>query len=488
MNHLMPLTADAAYNRNVADLASARGVDTVHFSHKLCHNADDLMDSPEQAANMRDLLRMYRDHGIKVWCWTHEVKNPPAQLVDDGKLLADEDALYTHLEKKYATFFQETLPGLEGLVLTFAETQFPVYQEDRIKSTLDRGARTERLIRHMHGICRRHGKGLAIRDFVYRVDEVKAFRDVIQRLPEDVVIMSKCVPHDWHPYYPDNPLGGDVGGRTQWIEHDFGLEYEGQHLYPYANFPEIFRRYRHGHASGCRTLCLRLDRYAGDFGQSAIHTPWGKILLQSALSFEANPNLTLDEFWAQVPEGGLIRPLLESSTEAVCGFLFPMHFWFGDHSNLPSHHYARTHLVGGAADRLVDWVGGTLYEERERNFENMPLSFYRELEAEANESLAQVSRCEILLEAFPSELAAEWRPGVENLRLWAELIVSRRDVFFSRRLMEERPTDISEAHLDRKNSEFQALLREAIPRVAEQRLEGRMPNFSRRHPWQNFFV
>ncbi|MCH8528420.1 MAG: hypothetical protein LAT79_14915 [Kiritimatiellae bacterium] len=156
------MTADTAYNRKVAAQAAALGVDTVHFSHTLCHHADDLMDSPERAAKMRDLLRMYRGHDIKVWCWTHEVKHPPAHLVEDGKLLADEDALYSHLEKKYATFFQETLPGLEGLVLTFAETQFPVYQEDRIKSALDRGARTERLIRHMHGIYRKSSVGIVM--------------------------------------------------------------------------------------------------------------------------------------------------------------------------------------------------------------------------------------------------------------------------------------------------------------------------------------
>ncbi|MCH8528419.1 MAG: hypothetical protein LAT79_14910 [Kiritimatiellae bacterium] len=189
-----------------------------------------------------------------------------------------------------------------------------------------------------------------------------------------------------------------------------------------------------------------------------------------------------------MPRGDLIRPLLEMSTEAVCGFLFPLHFWFGDHSNLPAYKYARTHLVGGNADRLVDWAGGLLYQERERNFENMPLSFYRDLEAEGGESLARVSACEAILETFPADLAAEWRPGVENLRLWAELFVRCRDVFFSRRLMEEHPGDIPEAHLDQKRSEFQALLREAVPRVAQQRLEGRAPNENRRHPWQKFFA
>jgi hypothetical protein len=55
--HWIPLTAAPDYSRAVAEEAASLGADTIHFSHKLCHNADDLPRDPARA----ELFRDYRD-------------------------------------------------------------------------------------------------------------------------------------------------------------------------------------------------------------------------------------------------------------------------------------------------------------------------------------------------------------------------------------------------------------------------------------------
>jgi hypothetical protein len=472
--HWIPLTRDFEYNQRTVALAPEYGVNTIHFSHDICHNADDLICNPTQAAHVRRLADLYRDAGLALWCWTHEVRNPPEALVSGDKLLADDQRLTVHLEEKYERFFTETLPGLDGLVLTFAETQFPVYQNDRIISKRDRMERTEQLIGCMRDICHRHGKRIAIRDFVYRVDEVEAFREVIARLPADIIVMSKCVPHDWQPFYPHNPLIGDVGGHEQWIEHDFGLEYEGQHLYPFGNLDTVFDRFRHGARNGANTLCLRLDRFAGDRKQSAIDTPWGRTLLQAATDFSQSECATVEGFRNRHPAPPW--ELLETATRSVCAFLFPLRFWLANHSNLPSYEYARNHLVGGNADRLPQWSGAEEDIALEKRFISPDTELVERLQTEADDAVdLACDACE-QAQALPSSSDAEaWRSGTRQLLLWARLFREYRDVFFSLRLQESQVGGKLDEPLSAKIDRLRNHCQDASVLLADTRLESVPP-------------
>ena len=248
--HWLPLTLDVEYVRDASNLAKAYGgVTGFHLSHRLVHNADDVMEDPERLAKVREVVEALKEGGFEVWCWTHEVKNPPAECVSDGVLDLDHPALPKHLEEKYRRFLQELLPGLDGLVLTFAETQFEVYKSKNVTSREHAGPdaparKTRWLVHRMLEICRRHGVDLTIRDFVYRLDEIEAMLEAIAAVDDGVAVMSKCVPHDWQPYYPENPVLGRVGAKAQWIEFDLGHEYEMQTLLPFAEPELLYRRAR----------------------------------------------------------------------------------------------------------------------------------------------------------------------------------------------------------------------------------------------------
>jgi hypothetical protein len=428
----LPLADASDLHRDAAQQAISRGCAEIQISHYICHDVDDLLDHPERARRTRELVAGYRRAGLSVWCWTHEFRLPPKSSVRGARLDFEDPAIWRHLEEKYRRFLTEILPEIDGLVLTFAETDFPVYQDEFIQGGGTPAQRTARLANALHGICRRHGKRLAIRDFVYRRHEVEAMADALAQCDDGIAIMTKCVPHDWHPFYPINPLLGRVGAKEQWIEFDFGHEYEGQHLYPYAEVEANLERLRHAHACGVQTLVVRLDRPVEFRGRSALHTPWGRLELLTVQRFAENPRIEAEEIWGEWERSEFpgARRLVEQSTRAVQQMLFPHEFWYADHSRLPTWEYAATHLVDGNADRLPVWTGDALHREREWLFRTMPPAWLEELLREAERAQARAAECAAILTKAPSDKAGPWRSGLHQLGAWMELFAGHRRAYF----------------------------------------------------------
>jgi hypothetical protein len=428
----LPLADAPALHRDVAADALSHDCREIQISHYVCHDVDDLLDHPDRAERARALVRAYRAAGLKVWCWTHEFRLPPVQAVQGKRLNYDSPEIWQHLREKYTRFLREVLPDIDGLILTFAETDFPVYQDEYVRGGGSPAQRTARLANALNEICRQNGKRLAIRDFVYRRNEVERMAEALALCDNDIVIMSKCVPHDWHPFYPSNPLLGRVGSKEQWVEFDFGHEYEGQHLYPYAEVQANLERLRHAFACGAHTLVLRLDRAVRFTGRSALHTPWGQLELLTVQRFAENPRVEADQIWAEWEKSQFpgARRLTELSTQAVQQMLFPQEFWYADHSRLPTWEYASSHLVGGNADRLPVWTGRAVHREREWLFQTMPRAWMHELSREADRAVALAAECVDILNRAPAEKAAPWRDGVQQLQIWMELFHRHREAYF----------------------------------------------------------
>ncbi len=471
--HLLPLTASYAYNERVAAFAETqRCIRAVHLSHLLCHHADDLLDDPARAEHNRQVAALYQSIGLETWAWTHEVHHPPAHLLDDqGRLRLDDPQLDRWLNEKYARFFEESLPGLTGLVLTFAETQFAVYQDQKVISRQPPRQRVMALIDRMRDICHRHGKRLAVRDFVYRLSEVRTMGETLQEIAPDVAVMSKIVPHDWHPYYPPNPLLGAVGRREQWVEHDLGHEYEGQHLYPFADLAVLRERLEAGARAGCRSICIRLDRYAGDTGQSALDTPWGRREVQCVLDFaDSRPR-------AGQAEGE--EQLLAGCTEVTKRMLFPAKMWLADHSRLPTYHYAVTHLTGGNADRLGIWTGEEVDLEIERAFAAMQPALLEQCREEMDQARGELAACQALITgSMGAGLGQGYTHGVAALEAWFDLWHAFREAFFPLRCLED--CGVGDAgQIARAIEQLERCCRDAAGWLSECWLEGEPAGFHR---------
>ncbi len=297
----------------------------------------------------------------------------------------------------------------------------------------------------------------------------------IAHSPADLAIMTKSVPHDWQPFYPPNPLLGAVGGREQWMELDFGHEYEGQHLYPYAEVEANLSRLRHGHRCGVRTFIARLDRAVEFRGVSALHCPWGRVELLTLQRFAENPAVSADEIWAEWERGQFpgARRAVEAATLAVQSLLFPQNFWYADHSRLPTWDYAASHLVDGNADRLPTWTRRAEDFERDRQFREMPAAWLGTLLAEAQRgrALARESAEIIRAAALPPGDRAAWLGAAESLEAWMELFALHRAVFFPLEFARHHPNQASHSDIEGAIEALGRACAKWAPRLAEQRLE-----------------
>ncbi|TVR17665.1 MAG: hypothetical protein EA401_00300 [Planctomycetota bacterium] len=476
MIHYLPLTMDAAYIDATIAAAKARGVRAIQFSHKLCHHAEDVLDKPEHAAQVAVMVKAVRAAGLEAWCWTHEFHSPPREFCeDDGRLRCDEPGLADYLNEKYARLCTEVLPGLSGIIVTFAECPYPVYQDHRVISQSSPTQRTRRLIDQLYAALRPHGVRLAVRDFVYRVDEVEAMGQALAGLPEDVVIMSKAVPHDWHPDYPIYPLIGFFPQHEQWVEHDFGFEYEGQHLLPYANVDTITARIIAERRRGIQSWCLRLDRYSGQLGPSALATPWGSLVLAVAHAASAGESIsaTVHEW-----EGGQFpgaAAWLREATDCTRRVLFPRGQWYGNHSNIPTFGYAQTHLNGGNADRLAAWSGDPADAFNEQAMAEMPPGWWQLMVAEGDAEAQRAQHLFDYLSGLPDLGPAgdEWRSGARRLLLMARLFAVHRHAYFRIRAVQEQADNISSEDIDKAIDAFADCAKDAQSVLESCRLEGR---------------
>lgn len=480
--HFLPLTRHADYLMTCWSEAERRGIRGVHFSHDLCHDATDLLNDLEHAAEARAWVADLRNRNLDIWVWTHEIHSLPGEFLDEhGRLHFDDTDWPGYLKRKYRRFMGEVLPGITGLVFTFAETPFEIYKDDKVVSALSPDERLKRLMAVLVEICAEHGVRVALRDFVYRPEEVEAMGQALRDLPPDVIVMSKAVPHDWEPFYPPNPLLGKVGEREQWVEFDLGYEYEGQQMLPYANLEQHHAWLLAARAAGIQQVCLRLDRFDGDCGQSALSTPWGKLMLYAFEAWDLEPELSCEDLWlrweaCQFP--GAAR-VLQGLTCALQKLAFPLKNWLMDHSILPSFAYAKSHLYGGNAARLAEWTGDPEQLETLESFHTFPGGFRECLEKEVAEGLAEFEEAERLLRANLPVAHPEfelWMDGLQQTASMLRLLASYRDAFFRIRELQHHPEkDLAAAQ--QALTSFQELTEAEMPLWMGRRMTG-MP-FSR---------
>lgn len=479
--HYMPLTLNQLYIERALELAERYGgVQALHLSHRLVHHADDVMDDPGRLAQVRKIVQLAKARGLDVWCWTHEMNRPPAACITNGTLNLEHPELLPHLERKYAAFLRELLPGLDGIVLTFAETQYEVYKDKNVCSSFtgpDAAAdRTRLLVQWMCDICDKQGVKLAVRDFVYRDREIADMLKAIRSLPDEVAVMSKCVPHDWQPYYPDNPVLRQVRPKPQWIEFDLGHEYEMQTALPFAEPELLLRRARCARALGIGTYCLRLDRYDAAAGHSAIYMPWGQLELQTFSKFAANPEVTLGDIvsdWEKEHFAGAWH-VVGLATEAVRRMLFPCKLWLADHSNLPTFDYARRHLKDGNADRLPVWTQSPADRLAERLCDKPTKEWMRKLQADDEATLYYVNELAAYVNRNGSFMGEVWHRAIGALQAWEELFRLYKTAYFGIRLFQSEPSAVSVRELRARIDTLEQSCRNYKERFPDLMLSGRL--------------
>ena len=472
--HWLPLTLDQKYIKDTVALATEFDVDAFHLSHRIVHNADDVIDDSKRRLEVLKAIKTIKAEGLGIWCWTHEIKKLP-KGVRAGQFNLRDPQLKKYLQNKYDSFAKDVLPGLDGIVLTLAETGVKVYQN----MTADEARRNvSDLVSIIDEPLHSHNVRLAVRSFVYKKKELDIVMAATSEMPLDTAVMSKIYPHDWQPYYPMNPIIGAIGGREQWVEFDLGFEFEGQNTVPYSDPHQRIKQLNHVWDKGVRTVCLRLDRYHGDEGKSAIHTPWGRLNLTVFSEFKKDRNIKADKIISKWEKGQFpgAWKVLELSTAITRRAMFPKKQWCQNHSVIPDYGYAKSHLKGGSADRLATWSGFKEDKRAEDLCDKPTPEWYREILAEDMQNNRDLGRIKSILSENGVDLSQYpvWEKGLKALRMNAELYAASKKAYFAVRLHQNMPGAMPKEKATACIDEFAQAVKGLDP----------LPDYARCHKYQ----
>jgi hypothetical protein len=218
------------------DEAARYGVDHIELSHSIIKNIDPVLEDDDLVDLINEVTR--RAGEAKVYLWTHEFNDTGIEICfpDPGAFSARQEAYRRALAR---------VPGVAGIVLTLVSTDVKPF-EARCRCEPCAGPAGElytpdpptRVIMSVNALAEvihdELGHELWLRTFTHHPWELEwmgvALRDA--GLHPAVKVISKEVPQDWQPYYPDNPVIGRVEGRQQLVELDVAGEYWGLSITP----------------------------------------------------------------------------------------------------------------------------------------------------------------------------------------------------------------------------------------------------------------
>ncbi len=198
-------------------------------------------------ADEQGLFALARRHDMGISVWTHELGEPEEDWLP---ATVDNPRLWRGLRARYDHILGELLPELDTLVLTVVESRIELADARLLP----------RLVETLLDRCRHHGKRLALRTFVHHPEQHAEMAAALAALPDEVVLLTKCVPQDWHLRQGHDPLLGAVGNHRQWVECDIAGEYWQEDRLAHAIGHILEPQFRHWQACGCEGISVRVDR------------------------------------------------------------------------------------------------------------------------------------------------------------------------------------------------------------------------------------
>jgi hypothetical protein len=441
---------DLPYINRVIDLAPAEGINYIQLSHDIVHDIEDFLNDPQRQKDFPGIVDRAHKNGVKVVMWTHELNAVPGRFETEGKVDLRKPELWEWLRGKYERVFGELLPEVDGLILTFHETDVSVYHDNKVISDEAHPTRVTRLINEIYSVCKEYDKELYVRTFVYRPDELDWVIEGIGGTDSGVRVMSKCVPHDWQPRYPHNPAIGKFPDRTHIVEMDLCGEYYGQAIVPYC-FPDYVKyRLDHARSKGLQGAVARIDRHANH----TLDTPnWVNVLAYDRLL--QDPTVTVEQIWDEFCTGEYGKSAAEVAQKALARtkdiienmYLIREFYFLNSHSRVPSVRYTDGHITSHS---VAKW--DPAYKQTEEHLLHPNEAVYREIMREKEEAIELTRRSLEVLRAgkfaFEPEKYAELRERFEKLmrcaRLWKELT----DAYFRWRMFDQNPGEKERVRLE----------------------------------------
>jgi len=434
---------DMPYNRAVIDRAPEFGINHIQLSHRMMMFVREPAENEAWRNDLAELIDRIHRVGAEAFVWTHELAEVPDGIKGEGRIDLDAGTVYDWLTRKYDRFFTETLPRVDGIVVTLSETDAKVFDDSAVRSSLTVGQRVERLVNAVHLACKQHGKTLVMRtwgnvgtgdwDLLYDI------RDGFARTPSDVIIMDKITAGDWY-LLARSKLMGTFGDHPQIAEFDLCGEHHGQQRFPWCGVDYLWEEWQWARRTGPRIAGAagRIDRYRNHtFGKP------GEINIHAFSRFLNEPEKTPDTIWDEwtarrygTDAAPFVRDALRRTNDIIFKTLYVKHSYFmQDHSHVPAVGYPVRHLKDKTA---VPWnpifgpLESMILEPTEESLELVL--------AEKDEAMALLEAAQADLEAARGSLReadyAQLADELEALGFAVRVFRGLNEVHFRRELCE----------------------------------------------------
>jgi len=256
-------------------------------------------------------FRFIKDQGMTLSVWVHELCDLPKGI---GPPTLDNEKLWALLRERYREICQ-LLPEVDFFVLTVVESDLWVTHNADVLA---------KLVTLVNDECRRADKKLIFRTFLWYVKEADVVMESLKQFPSDVIVMSKCVPQDWHLRGVPNPFIGKAGSRDQFVEFDVAGEYNKLDHVACAFTDTLEERLKYAESHNCDGISVRVDRYGATcWGQAQEANLWFLGLWASGRS------RSQDEIWKRYATAlfgdeaapvmiRALRPTGDVVAEAIC--------------------------------------------------------------------------------------------------------------------------------------------------------------------------
>ncbi len=382
--------------------------------------------------------------GIPFYLWVHEFDDVPKRFLKNDRVDMDDPGLFPYLEQRYEKLLA-AVPKAAGFVLTLHESDYRVFRDDRVISKDPVPERIRKVTQFFHDLLQRHGKQLIVRNFFYEPIEMEYFKTALAQLPDDLIVMSKDTTHEFHPFYPWDPLHGQVGKKRQIIEIDLGVEkaWSGRGVYAQTDY---IRR---------AVLRARDTHLTGMVGRARLN--WNdpfvdlhEVNLYAFSRFMRDPTLGVDAVltdWAKqrYPEAAV--PALVSAAKRS-EFIqhhgrWHLEYWFtkGIGSEWNDYYYYSSRV---AVRGRYKWSHDAADQALEQKLMHPDAATFAKLVAEKDEVLAQVRAGQADVQRAKPHLTPEQlAPWEEGYRFLEDAALLQREwvrAYFAMRMFMDHPT------------------------------------------------
>ena len=289
------MVPDSAYLFAVVDSAANYGITHLQLSHDIVMNIDQILADPDRAQLIQKVAAYADQKGIDTYVWSHEVNTRGR----GRELLKSEDPAKRRQfwEARWSAYRDalQACPSVDGVVLMFGSSPrdpWEVVNPVIFAPSRSNPDRVRWITQHLRSLLVDSLKRkLVVRTFIHQPEELRWVREGLQGI-SGITVMSKCVPQDWEPYYPHNPLIGAFPEAQQIVEFDLAGEYTGATSVPYP-LPDYLKfRLDYERSKGVVGAAGRTERYE--------RLTWGKVNELNVFAFSRllrDPGLHPRQIW-----------------------------------------------------------------------------------------------------------------------------------------------------------------------------------------------